>query len=373
MMTATKKRLGQKRAWLTALLVMCMLVLPGLAMASSVSTLDVVYLGGANASNSNSGASVNEAVATINHALDIVSANGIVVLCGNARTEVGYHSGNNLYSSLDPKGNVTVTSEYNNQKYPDAVLTFDESSYLHGDITFKGIKIGVDAGVGAAHLVSSRVSSKVVFDHVDTSNALSNFQIIHSQDDATFDITVKNCSSFKADFIQHSNKDLTLTLDNSVVYNYEYDSTGLVGNVVLKNNSTLAIVESINNLTSDGTSNAIAMYVNSFSYPNLPPITIKGEIKTEAGFPIVIERYDKTAGELIPLDAEMDGKPLIQTDTPNASLTADRFTTMDNERYSLKKEGDAIVYIAKVVVTFHAGVHAWGSRPRSAPQCPVRP
>ncbi len=306
---------------------------------AKVAQLDTVYVGGASASDSNTGASADKALASITTAFSAAADNGKIVLCGNVSTTAN--------GWLATKGSVTITNTDGANTYSDATLTLNGAQFPSGNITFQNIKLLKGAAAQSGALVPTANNTNLIFDTVtakDASGNLVSFNIQNAYGCTEVAATVKGCEMQLS--VSAGSNAVTLTLDNATVVSY-FGNTTLIGDVSLTNGSTLITPQIINNLTSDNSENALALFEND----GVPAaVTVNGTVTIAEGKPITLLNYIDdaykafTAGNLT----------LLTSSAANDSLTAEKFITKDTVNYSLKKVDNSIVTEKKIVVTFNA-------------------
>lgn len=303
---------------------------------AKVAKLDTVYVGGASASDSITGASADKALASITTALSAVADNGKIVLCGNVETTAN--------GWLTAQGSVTVTNTDGTNTYSNAVLTLNGAQFASGNITFEDIQFAVDTTENSGILVPSANATSLCFSNVTSTGSdgkLLPLSVQNAYSSTGVTVTVKDCNIQ----LDTSNVD-SLTLNHATVIS-KVDTADLLGNVSLTNGSTLLTPQIINNLTSDNSENALALFSNEGTPVS---VTVNGVVTITEGKPITLLNYTDntyqafTAGNLT----------LLTSIAANDSLTADKFITKDTINYSLKKADNSIVTEKKIVVTFNA-------------------
>lgn len=303
---------------------------------AKVVKLDTVYVGGASASDSNTGASADKALASITTALSAVADNGKIVLCGDVETTAN--------GWLTAKGSVTITNTDGTNTYSNAVLTLNGAQFASGNITFEDIQFAVGTTENSGILVPSANVTSLCFSNVTATGSdgkLLPLSVQNAYRSTGVTVTVKDCNIQ----LDTSNVD-SLTLNHATVIS-KMDTADPLGNVSLTNGSTLLTPQIINNLTSDNSENALALFSNEGTPVS---VTVNGIVTIAEGKPITLLNYTDntyqafTAGNLT----------LLTSIAANDSLTADKFITKDTINYSLKKADNNIVTEKKIVVTFHA-------------------
>lgn len=300
-----------------------------------VALLDTVYIGGVNKSDSNTGASADKAVATLAAAYTLVADGGTIVVCGT--TTAGNE---NDYIVADKS--ITISNADGTTTYADAQLDWPCVMFFK-TVTIKNVKLTNTASQSKQFNLYPLAATAVAnLENISSEGAVLVYNQVgtNSLNNSTFNI--KNTSDLMfvtAGYISTSYP--VLNLDHSTVISD--NSTDVLGDVSLKNGSTLLTTQTISNLTSDNSENAIAL----FSDDDEPvPVTVNGIVTIADDKPITLLNYTGSSYEAF---AAGDLTLLISS-TENESLTPDKFVTKDTVNYGLKKVGNHIVTVKKIIL-----------------------
>ncbi|NCC44619.1 MAG: N-acetylmuramoyl-L-alanine amidase family protein [Clostridia bacterium] len=301
---------------------------------------DYVYVGGPNASPENDGTSAEAPTTDMWKAMDHMKDGGKIVVCGIS-TEPLYHFGAEGGGGIIRR-DLYFTNTDGVNTYDDAKLILNDYVYMEANITFEHMEIeAIRRNYGGYCFMLSDSnggeSSELVVEINLNDIKMAKHTYVRKEDgiEITEDtylmvgnmttksatVNVTDCD-FGMNAVDHANN-LTLNLTRASVVSTP-GSDQPIGDVSLKEESTLVTRQVLRSVTADRSQNMLKGY-------NETVMSILGEVTID-GIPIKLAPSDR-----ISLGADLT---LVQSTEENASLTADKFTV--DAPYTLVKRENQI-------------------------------